>query len=152
MKVYHISIKGDDNLNIPLSKLEEGKRLFYSLKDTFWHIVWKHAGMEHKGYDEYEITIPEKSITTSIEPDKKKIFKLTRDNLKDFGKKYNSQSSFEKDIMEDYAGVDATDEGLGRTKAYKMINRGHAPSGNIWRFKGLGLKIKLIESKRKTDA
>lgn len=144
MKGYHVDRHGT------LSKLiEEGKNLWYTTHtDSGWFVIEKDIGLRDKGkYDVYEVDIPKSSLTTSIEPNPKKIFVLTRENWKDFKKKYNvTFSGFDIDqAKDDFAGVDGNDKSLWRTSSYMAINGG-PPSGVVWRIKGTGIKVKRVDN------
>lgn len=151
MKGYHI------HLGKKPSRLErgfkEGRELWYTTeKDSGWGFQWKDiANYEHNGhYTVYEVDIPEKSITQSLEnTDTTKVLIIRRSNLNDFKKVYKnelegSRAELLKELSKRYAGVDVNDEELWRTKTYKLINMG-PKSGVIWRFVGTGITVKQIE-------
>ena len=54
------------------NNFKEGKMLFFSKKNSFWHNFEKDVGLDWGGYSEYKITIPQKYFTYSLNPQKKK--------------------------------------------------------------------------------
>ena len=79
---YHISFETKYNIHKNFSKnLNNKKLLFFSKKNSFWYNLWKSDGTS---YALYKITIPEKLYTTSFNPRKKKIVRITKDNVDEF--------------------------------------------------------------------
>ena len=79
---YHISLETKHNIYKNFSKnLSNKKLLFFSKKNSFWYNLWKS---DETSYAVYKITIPEKLYTTSFNPLKKKIVRITKDNIDEF--------------------------------------------------------------------
>ena len=142
MKGFHIHI-GHSPPDLQRS-LEEGKMLWYSTHaDHGWNLFWKQ--IEPNGYTNFEITIPDSMVTTSLVPNPTKLFKLTRANYKKFSEMYDvTRTSYNlEQLKQDFAGIDANDESLSRTNAFFAINKG-PPSGVLWRFTHTGIKIRRL--------
>ena len=54
------------------NNFKEGKRLFFSKKNSFWHNFEKDVGLDWGGYSEYKITIPQKYFYIFFKTTKKK--------------------------------------------------------------------------------
>ena len=87
-KFYHVEL----DIDKPLNELIRGHILFYDEKDGDWNYIWKHISKDGnwKGYNEYEITIPNNRFTTSFEPRTPKILRITKETYKDYIKLYDS--------------------------------------------------------------
>ena len=99
------------------NNFKEGKRFFFSKKNSFWHDFEKTVALQSfDGYSEYKITIPQKYFTYSLKPrTKNKILKLTPKNIKEFIKlheKYTDKNLVNEYINKNFIGIDATHKKL----------------------------------------
>ena len=137
------------------NNFKEGKQLFFSKKNSFWHNFEKDVGLDWGGYSEYKITIPQKYFTYSLNPRKKnKILKLTPKNIKGFIKlheKYTDKNLVVEYINKNFIGIDATHKKL-RDLYKKLKYDPHInldpPAGWITqKFKDITIqKVKVVKS------
>ena len=138
------------------NNFKEGKMLFFSKKNSFWHNFEKDVGLDWGGYSEYKITIPQKYFTYSLNPRKKnKILKLTPKNIKGFIKlhenKYNGPKLRDGYINKNFIGIDATNKKLRdlyRVLKYNPDGQLDPPAGWITqKFKDITIqKVKVVKS------
>ena len=82
---YHISLGDKFDVTKDLSNnIENGKKLFFANKNSFWYNFWKKVGEDVKSYAEYKLNIPEQLFTSSFHPKDEKILRITNKNIKKY--------------------------------------------------------------------
>nr|QBK88762.1 MAG: hypothetical protein LCMiAC01_04440 [Mimivirus LCMiAC01] len=125
------------------TKLKQNQTLYFSRKNSFWYNVEQRIGKEYYGgYIIYEINIPKILFTTSFNPIKNKIVKITKKNINEYKKltkQYKGSINFIKEMKKrNIIGIDATSKFISK---HRSLN---PPEGYIWKFPNT-IKIKKIK-------